>query len=615
MNSIVNEFGIIIKCISNCDILILISETGSGKTCYLPYLLITKNFFNKILISETKRISAISASNYVNKLAESTNMSGYKVRFENNINNQTKIHYMTDGTIVNEILSKNFQLEFDCIIIDEFHERTLNTDLLISLIRQIIISKKKIKIIFLSATLNSNVISNYFKKDIIKLKIPGRKFRIEIFYSKEPQSNYILAIISLISEIHFTKSVNENILVFLPGLYEIYRVKNTLNEIFYRFSEKIYILILHSLLPIKNQIKIISQDLSQKRKIVLSTNLSETSITIKGIYYVIDSGLSKQKITNFKCGFEFLKTLPISKSEAKQRSGRSGRDYNGICYRIYTYFSYKNLKSFSKPEIQKTNLSNFILKILKLGEFFFKKLDLISYPAKKILIRSIEILYIMNAISKRIKITLFGYIMIQFPLDIKLSKIIIETFKSNNIRLKDKILSCISFLALGYYPFEYSNLLSRKNKSTSYIKDDFSFLYNLYNLFSDEILIQQNHLDFFNFVKRIKSQLNEITNRNIEKFRFNVKKDFKIINYNKDLVFYICSGTFLNLARFNRENYKYIEILSELIVEIHPSSLVNTNYTKFCTYYELWISKKNYIKFCSSIDIKWVLYHGRKLFS
>ena len=329
---------------------------------------------------------------------------GYCIRFEENISKQTKIKFMTEGILLQEFLSDPLLSTYSVIIIDEAHERTIYTDILLSLLKNIILSNKNLKLIISSATLTNKSLFDFFSDfNPPFLTIPGRRFPVDIYYSKEPEADYIEASVITALQIHITQPLPGDILIFLTGEEEITLAKEMLYNRTKGLQDKIpnYIILqLYSNLPSDEQIKIF-MNYPNQRKIILSTNIAETSLTIDGIVYVIDCGFSKQICFNPRNGLETLAIAPISKNSAIQRAGRAGRNQPGKCFRLYTAYSYKNeLEEETIPEILRTNLITIVLLLKSIGIDDLLNFDYIDIPPKEILIRALEQLYALVALNE-----------------------------------------------------------------------------------------------------------------------------------------------------------------------------------------------------------------------
>lgn len=266
---------------------------------------------------------------------------GYSIRFEDCCSEKTVLKYMTDGMLLREFLMDPMLSNYSVIMIDEAHERTLHTDVVFGLMKDLLVARKDLKCVVSSATLDSARFSKYFS-DAPIFTVPGRRFPVDIYYTKAPEADYVQAAVITSLQIHLKQPLGD-ILVFLTGQEEIDQAAEELQGRTRNLGNKIKELIIcpiYSTLPTDMQLKIFEQTPPNARKIVLATNIAETSLTIDNIVYVIDTGFSKQ--TNFspRTGMESLIVTPISKANADQRAGRAGRVKAGKCFRLYTLWSF-----------------------------------------------------------------------------------------------------------------------------------------------------------------------------------------------------------------------------------------------------------------------------------
>ncbi|KAJ2864018.1 DEAH-box ATP-dependent RNA helicase prp43, partial [Coemansia erecta] len=357
---------------------VLVGETGSGKTTQIPQYTVLDMLpqleGKMIACTQPRRVAAMSVAQ---RVAEEFDVKlgqevGYSIRFEDCTSSKTVLKYCTDGMLLREAMSDNMLSRYSAIILDEAHERTLNTDILMSLMKNIASQRKNIKVVVMSATLDSEKFQKYFN-DAPLLTVPGRTFPVEIYYTPEPQRDYMEAAIKTALQIHATEPEGD-ILIFLTGEEEIEEACRLLrargDDLLRRANcGPLLITPLYSTLPPNMQQRIFDKAPEPRtkggapgRKIVVSTNIAETSLTIDGIVYVIDPGFSKQKVYNPRVRVESLLVSPISRAAAQQRAGRAGRTRPGKCFRLYTEKSYNgDLIEQTYPEILRSNLGSIVL--------------------------------------------------------------------------------------------------------------------------------------------------------------------------------------------------------------------------------------------------------------
>lgn len=427
---------------------IIISETGSGKSTQIPQYLYhagwttsnncndCNNIYRGIACTQPRRMAVISVAS---RVAEEMgcllgNEVGYSIRFDQKTSPKTVIKYCTDGILLRETLTDPLLSSYSVIIIDEVHERSLNTDILLGLLKKIKKKRKDLRVIITSATLNADKLREFFETNSSSsaddnntacvLSVEGRQYPVDIEYLARPCHDYIKCAVDTVINIH-NKEKEGDVLVFLPGAEEIDHAIHLLEEICER--DDIYFLPLYSSLPISMQMKIFAH-VDGKRKVIVSTNVAETSITIEGIKYVVDSGFMKLNYFDFTGSVETLVTCSISKSSASQRAGRAGRTSSGKCFRLVTEVMYQEMPDFSPPEMQRVNISAAILQLKALGIDDVAHFNYLSPPSPESMISALEVLYSLGAIDQNCKLTSTGEKMAEMPVDPRLAKSLLNSF-------------------------------------------------------------------------------------------------------------------------------------------------------------------------------------------
>ena len=477
----------LIKAVYDNQILVVIGETGSGKTTQITQYLAETGYIarGKIGCTQPRRVAAMSvakrvAEEYGCRLGQEV---GYTIRFEDCTSPDTKIKYMTDGMLLRECLIDPDMKQYSIIMLDEAHERTIHTDVLFGLMKQAVQKRKDLKLIVTSATLDSVKFSEYFFQSPI-FTIPGRMFPVEILYTKEPETDYLDACLITVMQIHLTEPPGD-ILVFLTGQEEI----DTACEILYERlkslgpeSPELLILPVYSALPSEMQTKIFDPAPPGSRKVVIATNIAETSLTIDGIFYVVDPGFVKQKVFNAKTGMDSLVVTPISQAQGKQRAGRAGRTGPGKCYRLYTERAYRDeMLATNVPEIQRTNLASTVLSLKAMGINDLLSFDFMDPPPMETLIMAMEGLHALSALDDEGLLTKLGRRMAEFPLEPQLSKTLIM---SVHLGCADEILTIVSMLSVQniyYRPKERAELADQRKARFHQNEGDHLTLLCVYN--------------------------------------------------------------------------------------------------------------------------------------
>ncbi|GMN71844.1 hypothetical protein TIFTF001_051888 [Ficus carica] len=442
----------LVQAVHDNQVLVVIGETGSGKTTQVTQYLAEAGYTTKgkIGCTQPRRVAAMSVAKRVAeefgcRLGEEV---GYAIRFEDCTGPDTVIKYMTDGMLLREILIDENLSQYSVIMLDEAHERTIHTDVLFGLLKQLVQRRPELRLIVTSATLDAEKFSGYFFNCNI-FTIPGRTFPVEILYTKQPESDYLDAALITVLQIHLTEPEGD-VLLFLTGQEEIDFACQSLYERMKGLGKNVpelIILPVYSALPSEMQSRIFDPAPPGKRKVVVATNIAEASLTIDGIFYVIDPGFAKQNVYNPKLGLDSLVITPISQASAKQRAGRAGRTGPGKCYRLYTESAYRNeMSPTTVPEIQRINLGMTTLNMKAMGINDLLSFDFMDPPAPQALISAMEQLYSLGALDEEGLLTKLGRKMAEFPLEPPLSKMLLA---SVDLGCSDEILTIIAMIQTG----------------------------------------------------------------------------------------------------------------------------------------------------------------------
>jgi HrpA-like RNA helicase len=354
------------------------------------------------------------------------------MRFADHTNHETKIKIMTDGILLQEMKLDPWLSKYSLLVVDEAHERSLNIDFILGLLKRVLESRRDFKVIISSATINAEVFSEYFGECPI-VKIDAQIFPVTLIYDpvietsfkhKESAEEAILAKIEAITARFINEKRKGDILIFLSGEKMIKECMNRLT--FSSVGKNLHLIPLYGRLGKEEQEKVFQDAPKGKTKVVISTNIAETSVTIDGITCVIDSGLAKLNWYNPRTFTSSLIEAPISKASANQRKGRAGRTREGTCYRLYTRKDFENRALFTTEEIFRTDLSEVILRMADLGITNFEDFDFIAAPEKAGLIGGIETLNLLDALEKDRSLSNVGKLMTEFPLAPRQSRIIVE---------------------------------------------------------------------------------------------------------------------------------------------------------------------------------------------
>lgn len=386
--------------------IVVASPTGSGKTTEIPQLAMFNELGTRFLVACTqpRRLAATSVAEFVAKQrdVELGEEVGYKVRFDNKtMPTKTRLQYMTDGMLLQEIQADHILSRYGCIIIDEAHERSLSTEVLLALLRDVLGQRRDLKLIIMSATIDAMKFRSFFKgpggQPAPYLEIGGASYPVKIAWGQSAGNaeKYLEITAKAVSMLHRTKPIKGDILVFLPGEDEIGAVLKCLKNL---HGNDMNVIPVYSLLADEQQQQVF-KTVEGVRKVVLATNIAETSLTIDGIVYVVDCGKSKQTAFQPRTRCELLTPLPISRASAMQRTGRAGRTGPGECYRVYTQSAWRDIMEDSTvPEIKRSDLTEMVLRLMAMGGRSVKDVwnfEFVDQPDPEVLIAAFEDLIAM----------------------------------------------------------------------------------------------------------------------------------------------------------------------------------------------------------------------------
>lgn len=616
-----------LELIKENQVVILAGETGSGKTTQIPQFIVEAGLHagKKVGCTQPRRVAAMSVAQRVAeemdvKLGEQV---GYSIRFEECSGPLTQLKYLTDGMLLREAMMDNKLTDYSFIILDEAHERTLNTDVLFGLLKEILPKRQDLKVVVMSATLDTEKFSNYFD-DAPVMKIPGRQFKVDIFYTPKPEKDYLEAAMRTALHLHLNEEAEDgDILLFLTGEEEIERACEILTEQVEnaRHSDpKVKTLTcvpLYGSLPPHKQQNIFKPAPNGGRKCVIATNIAETSITIDGIVYVIDPGFSKQKVYNPRIRVESLLISPISQASADQRAGRAGRTREGKCFRLYTEDSYaKDLPAQTYPEILRSNLSQVVLTLKHLGIDDLVHFDFLDPPAPETLMRALETLNYLGALDDDGNLMETGRLMAAFPLDPQLAKVLIE---SSGLGCSNEVCSIVSMLSVPsvYVRSGEGKQADERHRSFAHRTGDHLTLLNVFHGFLQaKDKGQEKNWCVANY----------INNRSM-KTAFDIRKQLERIMKNQKLPMVsvegeegddkilkcLIAGFFMQSAKCTGKQKRYLTVKDNQVVNIHPSCVLSST-PEWVIFNEFVLTSRNFIRTVSSVSQKWLFEANQEYF-
>lgn len=621
------------------QITVMEGQTGSGKTTQIPQFVCYSDLpmlrGKMVACTQPRRVAAMSVAK---RVADEMDVQlgkqvGYSIRFEDMTESGTTfLKYMTDGMLLREAMNDPELSRYSTIILDEAHERTLATDILMGLLKDIAKNRKDLKIIVMSATLDVEKFQRYFgdcsPTGIAPVvKVSGRTFPVETFFTQEPETDYVEAAIRTVLFIHQAEDEGD-VLLFLTGEEEIEDACRKIRAEGEELASKgmagpILVVPLYSSLPPFQQQKIFDPAPPTKnelpgRKVVVSTNIAETSLTIDGIVYVVDPGFCKQKVYNPRIRVESLLVTPISKASAMQRAGRAGRTRPGKCFRLYTEKDFvKELEEQTHPEILRSNLANTVLELIKLGIKDLVHFDYMDAPAPETIMRALELLHYLAALDDEGGLTPLGEIMAEFPLDPQLAKMLIV---SPEFACSNEMLSLTAMLSVP-------NVFMRpaaQRKEADLAKAQFTHpdgdhltMLNVYHAYKQnehdaKNWCWQNYLNQRSLAQadNVRTQLK----RAMEKFDLElVSTAFDDKNYWNNIRQALTCGFFMQVAHKEGEKGSYLTVKDNQVVRLHLSCGLDMT-PEWVVYNEFVLTTANFIRTVTEVRPEWLLEYAPQYF-
>ncbi|XP_059445289.1 probable pre-mRNA-splicing factor ATP-dependent RNA helicase DEAH4 [Corylus avellana] len=623
----------IIETVERNPVVVIIGETGSGKSTQLSQMLHRRGYTKSGIVGVTqpRRVAAVSVAR---RVAQELGVQlghevGYAIRFEDRTSERTCIKYLTDGVLLRESLSDPELNQYSVIILDEAHERSLNTDILLGLMKRLVtIHASSLKVLITSATLDGEKVSKFFSNCPI-LNVPGKLYPVEILYSNERPTSYVESSLKTALDIHIREPEGD-VLIFLTGQDDIEKLVSKLEDRVRSLDEgscmDAIILPLHGSLPPEMQVRVFSPPPPNCRRFIVSTNIAETSLTVDGVVYVIDSGYVKQRQYNPSTGMYSLDVVQISKVQANQRAGRAGRTRPGKCYRLYPSMLYHDdFLDVTVPEIQRSSLTGSVLylKSLDLSDMDILKFDFLDPPSSESLEDALKQLYLIDAIDENGSITSIGRTMAELPLEPSLSRTLME---ANECGCLSQALSIAAMLSAEttLLPGQ-SKGNEKKRKHTPLDLPDGSGLGDHIQLLQIYEHWDRNNYDIgwckdhdlqvrgMLFVKNVRKQLSQIMQK-IAKGSLDVRANGRWkeseLAYQK-LRKALCIGYANQLAErmIHHNGYRTLSFKPQL-VQVHPSSVLRPDdegkLPDYVVYHELIATSRPYLRNVCAVEIDWV---------
>eukprot|EP00742_Colponemidia_sp_Colp-10_P003806 GILJ01004055.1.p1 GENE.GILJ01004055.1~~GILJ01004055.1.p1 ORF type:complete len:698 (+),score=71.08 GILJ01004055.1:38-2131(+) len=602
----------ITKAVRDNQVVVIVGETGSGKTTQIPQFLHEEGYTadGMIGITQPRRVAATSVAQRVAQeygCALGTDV-GYSIRFDDKTSKQTKIKYMTDGMLLREIILDPLLRQYACLIVDEAHERTIHTDVLLGLIKQLTARRPELKVLVMSATLDAEQFAAFFGGARI-ITVEGRMYPVDVYYTVEPQPDYLDAALITTLQIHLEQPPGD-ILVFLTGQDEIEALEKLLQakvRLFPPEATSLLVCPIFAALPSEQQLAVFQPAPAGHRKVILATNIAETSITINGVRYVVDSGVVKVRGFQASTGMDSLVVVPVSQAAARQRSGRAGREAAGTCYRLYTEESFEQLRPTTIPEILRCNLATVVLQLKAIGVDDLLRFEFMDKPATNAIVRALEQLYALGALDAQGKLSdAIGRKMAELPTEPLFSRAMLAAAEMGCM---DEMLSLVSMLSvesIWFTPKGGKDQAESAKRSLMSIEGDHLTLLHVYKQWKEAKRSKQWCMDHYvNF--RSMQRVEEIRTQLLQYVTKMALPCESCGLDNEPLRKALTSSFFLHTARVQADG-SYLTLVDNQTVHIHPSSvLFGRKPRPECVLYnELVVTARQYMREVTVIDLGWL---------
>ncbi|KAJ7550282.1 hypothetical protein O6H91_07G092200 [Diphasiastrum complanatum] len=582
--------------------------------------------YGMIGCTQPRRVAAMSVAKRVSEEMECElgDKVGYAIRFEdvtgpNTIIKMGGVLFHTSLSTVDELKSPAVE---HVVIMDEAHERSLNTDVLFGILKQVVARRRDFKLIVTSATLNAQKFSNFFGS-VPVFRIPGRTFPVNILYSKTPSEEYVDAAVKQVMSIHISCPPGD-ILIFMTGQDEIectcFAIAERMEQLeanARKAAAPLSILPIYSQLPSDLQAKIFQKAEGGACKCVVATNMAETSLTVDGILYVIDTGYGKIKFYNPRMGMDALQVFPVSRAAADQRAGRAGRTGPGTCYRLFTESAYQNeMLPNPVPEIQRTNLGNVVLLLKSLNVENLLDFDFMDPPPQENILNSMYQLWVLGALDNVGRLTSLGRKMVEFPLDPPLAKMLLSGDELHCVNEVLTIVSMLSVPSVFFRPKDRAEESDAAREKFFVPESDHLTLLNVYLRWKENQYRGDWCNDHFLHVKGLR-KAREVRSQLLRHILKMQKMPLSTCGSDWDVVRKaICSAYFHNAARLKGVG-EYVNCRTGMPCHLHPSSsLYGLGHTPdYVVYHELVLTAKEYMQCVTAVEPQWLAELGPMFFS
>eukprot|EP00301_Raphidiophrys_heterophryoidea_P011037 c1647_g1_i1.p1 GENE.c1647_g1_i1~~c1647_g1_i1.p1 ORF type:complete len:712 (+),score=146.60 c1647_g1_i1:58-2136(+) len=600
--------------------LVLVGETGSGKTTQIPQYLHEAGWTDggrMVVCTQPRRVAAVSVAMRVAEEVGTVlgNEVGYAVRFDDKWDREkTRIKYTTDGLMLRELLLDPLLSQYSVVMVDEAHERSIQTDLVLAVLKKIQRRRPDLKLVISSATVDCLRFQQFFAAppnfNCAILTVHGRMFPVDVQFLVDSSGDYLRKAVETVVEIH-TREEAGDVLVFLTGQEEIDACVTLLREReqdMIRDAMRIQVIPLHSSLSQDAQMAVFEPTPFGYRKIVVCTNIAETSVTIDNVAYVVDCMFVKSRSFDPVSAMESLQVIPISKASATQRAGRAGRVRPGKCFRLCRQVDFDSLSNDSIPEMQRSALASVVLQLKALGVDDIVHFDLISPPPINSLVHAMELLHALKVIDENARLTKpFGEQVAEFPLDPLLSAMCL---RSPEFECSAEILSIAALLSLPPAFITVREMLDKADKAKrafAALEGDHITLLNVYDVYEKtpkserSAFCQQYFLNplVMGRAQTVRQQLA----RYLKRFRLPIVSCGDEI---QKILRCITSGCFQHAAQL-QPGGDYQTIRGRQVFGLHPSSVLTVRPPAWIVYHEVMFTTRPLARYASEIQAKWLL--------
>jgi len=599
---------------------ILLAETGTGKTTQIPQFIHEARLDRDgcIAVTQPRRVAAISLAKRVSTETQTEvgSLVGYRVRFVDVTSDRTKILFQTDGMLLREAMVDPLLSRYSWIILDEAHERTVNTDILFGVVKMAQRKRRTdtntnlapLRIVVMSATVDADKFALYWNCPV--LYVEGRQFPVNIRHISTPTEDWERAMMSTIFQIHNTAPEKEDILAFMTGQEEIENAARQARLLCREYSNAPNLLVftLYAAQTPDVQQNALRATNPGFRKLVLATNIAETSLTIPGIKHVIDSCRVKAKVHQAKAGLDLLKVVKVSQAQALQRTGRAGREREGNCYRMLTKQEFDQLPKVHLPEIMRSNLTSTILTMMNIGIKDVAGFDFMDPPTPDCINTALRQLCLLGAVelsAPGTRLTPLGEKMAGFPLDPRFTSLILS---AEQLKCTEEMLTIVALLTAENVfqipgPRDKREEAEQVHKKFATSEGDLVTLLNVWKTFRNgpqtqawcrsQYLIHR-HLTFALDVRKQLTGICHNAGVSIQSTR-----DMEVIRKA------IARGLFMNVAQLSVEGH-YVALDSGQHVFIHPGSVLFRRKPEIVTYTEMVATNKTYIRGLTIVSEEWL---------